>query len=59
MPTNTCALCRLILEATNNTGICPHHIVYEGNWAINNRIMCDGIHRGKWPKRLPKEERDA
>ncbi|HEU5320975.1 MAG TPA: hypothetical protein VFX28_09240 [Methylomirabilota bacterium] len=43
-----------------DTGICTHHHrVYEHDWAIANRIMCDFIHRGVAPPLLPPDEQSA
>lgn len=43
----------------NMAGICPHHSVYEDDWAAANRIWCDGIHRQRWAARLPAQDREA
>jgi hypothetical protein len=39
-------------------GICPHHLMWDEQWAESNRIMCDLLHRGKAPPRLPPEDRE-
>lgn len=51
----TCPIC---LSETEHL-ICPYHVVSEEQWAQGNRILCDGLHRGKWAKRLAPEEREA
>ena len=39
-----CAYCGAV---TIGSGLCPHHSVgYADDWARENRIMCDFIHRG-------------
>jgi hypothetical protein len=52
-----CALCGF--EMIGAEGLCPHHLAsVEESWAVANRIMCDFVHRGKTPPRLPEPERD-
>ena len=39
--------------------MCAHHVPASGNaWAENNRLMCDLLHRGRVPPRLPLAERE-
>jgi hypothetical protein len=46
------------LELSGDVALCPHHHgVYEDDWAVTNRIMCDFLHRGKIPGRLTRQER--
>lgn len=41
---NQCAFCGLALSRHD---LCPHHItVIDVDWATQNRIVCDLIHRG-------------
>lgn len=52
-----CSLCRA--DVLDGSGLCPHHIrMREASWAEANRIMCDLIHRGKEPRRLPPRDRE-
>lgn len=53
-----CAACGLQLYGGH--ALCPHHhVVSEGDrWAAGNRIMCDIIHRGIFPPRLARVERE-
>lgn len=52
-----CAACGLQLTGADE--LCPHHpCVYGDDWAAGNRIMCDFFHRGKIPRRLPRDQRD-
>ena len=38
--------------------LCAHHTREGGDrWAENNRCMCDLLHRGRVPPRLPPAER--
>lgn len=39
-------------------GMCSFHSPREDDWSVANRVMCDLIHRGKVPVRLPTSERD-
>jgi hypothetical protein len=36
------------------------HLLFDiaDDWAAGNRIVCDLVHRGVVPLRLPKEQRD-
>lgn len=49
-----CAACALEIAAE----ICPHHLTVDPGWADGNRILCDLLHRGMVPERLPVEERE-
>ena len=52
-----CAVCGSPLS--DATSLCRHHhLVGEDRWAEGNRILCDLLHRGKEPGRLPKDLRD-
>lgn len=52
-----CSSCGL--QLSGNFALCPyHHLVSDEDWARVNRIMCDGIHRKKWPPRLSLAERN-
>lgn len=54
---SVCATCGL--EIPDTTDLCAHH--HRGGdagWAANNRAMCDFLHRGRMPPRLPREQRD-
>ena len=42
-----CANCGSLLVTGE---MCSHHVLYGGEWAKVNKIMCDAIHRGQWPK---------
>jgi hypothetical protein len=39
-----CACCGQTLGGSAD--LCPHHTLQESDWATDNRIMCDFIHRG-------------
>jgi len=40
-------------------GMCVHHKYALGDeWAANNRLMCDLLHRGRVPARLPAGARE-
>ena len=52
-----CASCGL--ELSDASSLCRyHHTGGEDRWAEGNRIVCDLLHRGKEPNRLPREERE-
>jgi hypothetical protein len=51
-----CAQCGFELEAS--VELCPHHHVRDDDWAGSNRIMCDLLHRGREPARLPPSARE-
>ena len=39
--------------------LCAHHLFgIADDWAAGNRIMCDFVHPGVVPRRLPTEQRD-
>ena len=51
-------ICPLCGAAPNNdTGLCAFHAPID-DWAAENRIMCDAIHRRVLPPRLPASERE-
>jgi hypothetical protein len=53
----TCALCGI--EVAEDVPLCAHHLFgHEEDWAASNRVMCDFVHRGVIPRRLPREQRD-
>jgi hypothetical protein len=52
-----CAQCGFELEAS--VELCSHHHVRDEDWAASNRIMCDFLHRGKEPARLPPSARET
>lgn len=42
------------------TAVCPgHEAMFDHAWSESNRIICDFLHRGKEPPRLPAAERDV
>jgi hypothetical protein len=46
-------------ELTDGSLLCRHHhLGAEDHWAEGNRVLCDLLHRGKEPVRLPKEQRE-
>jgi len=48
-----CASCGFALSGT--AALCRHHaVVYDQDWAVANRIICDLIHRGVVPPASPK-----
>lgn len=51
-----CVLCGVQLGG-DATLCAHHHALPMGDWAAENRIMCDFIHRGIVPPRLPAAER--
>ena len=52
-----CAVCGS--ELSDDSSLCRHHHVgFEDGWAEGNRILCDLLHRGKEPGRLPKDLRE-
>lgn len=52
-----CASCAL--QVTGDAALCAHHhITYNDDWSVANRILCDFFHRGKVPSRLSAAERD-
>ena len=52
---NICIACGFILP--EYVSICPHHMRKFDDWSINNRIICNFIHRGEVPQRLKLEDR--
>ena len=53
---NLCASCGI--EIPPALTICVHHHHTDPEWARANRIMCDFLHRGIVPRRLPVRERE-
>jgi hypothetical protein len=52
------SLCALCGSTTTSPGdLCTYHQEATGDWAVNNRLMCDFVHRGRIPPRLPPEQR--
>ena len=52
-----CAACGVRIPGDGT--LCAHHVPGSGNhWAENNRLMCDLLHRGRVPARLPPAERE-
>jgi len=53
-----CILCGSINWGTILNPMCAHHSAgYDDTWHLGNKIMCDFLHRGMVPKRLPESER--
>jgi hypothetical protein len=53
---SVCALCGQALDS--GTALCAHHQRRaDDGWAIENRIICNLIHRGIVPPRLSAAER--
>jgi hypothetical protein len=50
-----CTLCGMQLGGVAN--LCAHHELPVSGSAAQNRIMCDLLHRGGVPPRLPAAER--
>lgn len=51
-----CAACGI--EIPRDDLLCAHHAGgARDDWAENNRRMCDLLHRGRVPLRLPPAER--
>jgi hypothetical protein len=47
------------LEVRDDVALCAHHLFgNEEDWAACNRVMCDFVHRGVTPRRLPREQRE-
>jgi hypothetical protein len=56
-PMSWCASCGLALSG--GSALCLHHAAsYGEDWARANKIVCDLIHRGVAPARLPPEDLD-
>ncbi len=54
---SACVLCGM--DVPGEGALCAHHhFGIADDWAACNRIMCDFVHRGVVPLRLPKEQRD-
>jgi hypothetical protein len=52
-----CAACGI--ELGDGGMLCAHHTSGgDHRWADNNRCMCDLLHRGRVPLRLPPAERN-
>ena len=55
-----CVSCGLSLAGPAE--LCSHHLAdYEDQtapWSTHNRILCDLIHRGRIPARLPLADRE-
>lgn len=52
-----CCYCAKDLQDADE--MCPHHdsVIREPEWHVNNRVMCDILHRREdWP-RLPPDQR--
>jgi hypothetical protein len=51
------------MEVEEDLALCAHHLFgNDDDWAASNRVMCDLVHRGVVPRRLPpgqREELDA
>lgn len=54
---NLCASCGS--ELTDGSSLCRHHSLNgEERWSDGNRLLCDLLHRGKVPARLPDVQRE-
>lgn len=52
-----CASCGS--ELSDGSSLCRHHqLPGDDRWAEGNRILCDLLHRGKEPARLPRDDRE-
>jgi hypothetical protein len=52
-----CAQCGSVVQTED--GLCAHHgSANHSEWHLENRIWCDGLHRGVWPARLKPEDRE-
>jgi len=52
-----CAACGV--EIPGDGTLCANHAPDSGDdWAENNRLMCDLLHRRRVPPRLPPAERE-
>lgn len=46
------------VEVLGDDGVCAHHAAVHGDeWHVSNRVMCDLLHRGIVPERLPEPQR--
>jgi len=53
-----CAVCGLEIPR-GGSELCAGHVADTGNgWAENNRRMCDLLHRGLVPPRVPPAQRE-
>jgi hypothetical protein len=52
---NRCASCGA--ETSEPMQLCLHHHADDIRWAATNRIMCNFLHRGATPPRVPVAER--
>jgi hypothetical protein len=53
---SVCVLCAA--ELGGDANLCGHHHSFPvSDWAAENRIMCDFIHRGIVPPRLAEAQR--
>lgn len=53
---NLCPVCGMRVDGEE---VCAHHQeTATPGWAETNRIMCDLLHRGRAPRRLPVRERE-
>ena len=50
-----CPVCGV--GTTGDVAVCAHHLAAEYGWAEGNRILCNLLHRGLEPSRLPVLER--
>ncbi len=46
-----CSVCAA--QLWGDAPLCAHHDLSEEGWAAQNRIMCDLLHRGVAPSRVP------
>ena len=54
---NRCNQCGI--ELPEALTLCPHHhLPNDQGWAATNRIMCDFVHRGLVPWRVPPAGRE-
>lgn len=46
-------------ELTDGSLLCRHHsLSADERWSDGNRLLCDLLHRGKVPPRLPERQRE-
>lgn len=50
-----CIVCNTELPVT---AMCSYHLASEEDWHKTNKVMCDGLHRNDWPKRLSSKDRE-
>ena len=53
---NRCVLCGVELPGGHD--VCRQHDHHDPGWAASNRIVCDLLHRGVIPSRLPAVNRE-